>query len=216
MSLVKNRPLLLPAVASIVLWIVGLVVTHGLSDKIPAHPTDAQLLTWLQRNDGTIITGGWLWMTGCLVFLVFAAILRARLADAEGGRHTASTLAFTGAATAAVFGMLIPAGDIGGAIDQESISAATAGTLHHTGDAFFVAAELAVILFVAGTAYVALRTGILPRAWSYFSILIAVVLFIGPIGWAALIFGIPVWLLGTGLMVGRVPRVRRSVAPATA
>jgi len=40
---------------------------------------------------------------------------------------------------------------------------------------------------------------------------------IGPIGWAALIFGTPVWLLGTGLIVGSKPRTRqRAVAAATA
>ena len=42
------------------------------------------------------------------------------------------------------------------------------------------------------------------------------VLVVGPIGWAALIFGTPLWLLGTGLIVGSSPRVRqRSVAAAT-
>ena len=47
--------------------------------------------------------------------------------------------------------------------------------------------------------------------------LVAVVLVIGPIGWAALIFGTPVWLLGTGVIVGSTPRVRqRAVTAATA
>jgi hypothetical protein len=42
------------------------------------------------------------------------------------------------------------------------------------------------------------------------------VLVIGPIGWAALIFGTPLWLLGTGLIVGSKPRARRqAVAAAT-
>ena len=217
MSLVKNRPLLLPAVAAVALWISGLVVTHSFSDQIPSNPTDAQLLAWVQGNQTPIIMGAWLWMLGCLVLVVFAALLRARLADAEGGHRTASTLAFSGAATAAVFGLMINAGDLAAAIDHDSISAATAGAFHHMSDAFFVAAELSLILFFMGTAIVALRTGVLPRLWAYFSILIAVVLVIGPIGWAALIFGTPIWLLGTGLIVGSNPRVRqRTVATATA
>ena len=98
--------------------------------------------------------------------------------------------------------MLIAAGDVGAAIDKDSISAATAGMLHTSGDMFFVGAELAMILFFVGTAVVALRTGVLPKWWAIFAILIAIVLVIGPIGWAALIFGTPVWLLGTGLVVG--------------
>ena len=84
----KNRPLLLPAVLSIALWIAGLVVMNSFSDKIPHNPTDAQLLTWIQENQNPIIMGAWLWMIGCLAFLWFVALLRARLAEAEGGEHT--------------------------------------------------------------------------------------------------------------------------------
>ena len=190
---------------------------HSFSDKIPHHPTDAQLLTWVQGNQNPITSGSWLWMLGCLAFLWFAALLRPRLADAEGGLHTVTTLAFTGAAAATVFGMLIQAGDLAAAINQDEISAGTAGTLHNISDMFFVAAELALIPFFVGTAIVALRTRVLPKWWAVFSILIAIVLLIGPIGWAALVFGTPLWLLGTGLIVGSKPRApRRAVAPATA
>ena len=217
MNPVKQRPLLLPAVLAVGLWIAGLVVINKFSDKIPHNPTDAQLLTWIQGNQNPVISGGWLWMVGCLSFLWFAALLRPRLADAEGGAHTYTTLAFAGAAAATVFGLLIQAGDVGAGIDQDSISAATAGVLHNASDMFFVCAELALIPFFVGIAVVAFRTAVLPKWWAAFSILIAIVLLIGPIGWAALIFGTPVWLLGTGLIVGSRPRVRqRKVATATA
>jgi hypothetical protein len=213
----KNRPLLLPAVLAVALWVAGLVVINNFSDKIPHHATDAQLLTWIQGNQDPIMSGSWLWMVGCLSFLWFAALLRARLAEAEGGQHTYTTLAFASAAAATVFGILIQAGDLASAINQDSVTAATAGTLHHLGDMFFVGGELALIPFFAGVAVVAFRTAVLPKWWAAFSILIAVVLVIGPIGWAALIFGTPVWLLGTGLIVGSKPRLRqRTVAAATA
>ena len=213
----KNRPLLVPAVLAVGLWIFGLVVINKFSDKIPHHPTDAQLLTWIQGNQNPVISGSWLWMLGCLAFLWFVALLRPRLAEAEGGQHTVTTLAYTAAAVATVFGLLIQAGNLGAAIDQDSISAATAGMMHNASDMFFVGAELALIPFFVGLAVVAFRTGVLPKWWAAFSILIAVVLLIGPIGWAALIFGTPLWLLGTGLMVGASPRMRRrTVAAATA
>jgi hypothetical protein len=213
----KNRPLLLPAVLSVALWIAGLVVLNSFSDKIPHNPTDAQLLTWIQGNQNPIIMGAWLWMIGCLAFLWFVALLRARLAETEGGQHTYTTLAFTGAGAAAVFGLLMQAGDLGAAIDHDSISAATAGTLHNLNDVFFVCAELALIPFFVGVAVIAFRTAVLPKWWAVFSVLVAIVLVIGPIGWAALIFGTPLWLLGTGLIVGSTPRARqRAVAAATA
>jgi len=83
MNLVKQRPLLLPAVLSIGLWICGLVVINNFSDKIPHHPTDAQLLSWIQGNQNPITSGSWLWTLGCLSFLWFAALLRPRVAEAE-------------------------------------------------------------------------------------------------------------------------------------
>jgi hypothetical protein len=216
-NLVKHRPLLLPAVLAVALWITGLAVTNALSDKIPHDPTDAQLLTWVQGNTTPILLGSWLWLVGCLSFLWFAALLRARLAEAEGGTATYSTLVFGAAAASAVFGMLMVAGDIGSAINKDSISAATAGTLHNGMNMFFVGAELMMIPFFLGTAVVALRTGVLPKWWSLFAILLAIVLVIGPIGWAALIFATPVWLLGTGLIVGASRRAARPVAsPVTA
>jgi hypothetical protein len=213
----KSRPLLIPAFFAIGLWIFGLVVINSFSDKIPHNPSDAQLLAWVQGNQNPIMSGGWLWMIGCLSFLWFAALLRPRLAEAEGGSHTYTVLAFAGACAATVFGLLIQGGDFAAALDQDSISAATAGTLHHLSDMFFIGAELSLIPFFAGVAVVAFRTAVLPKWWAAFSILIAVVLVIGPIGWAALIFGTPVWLLGTGLIVGAKPRAqRRAVTAATA
>jgi hypothetical protein len=210
MNPITKRPLLLPAVLSVALWIAGLLVTNRLSDKIPHHPTDAQLLSWIQGNKNSILAGAWPWMAGCLSFLWFAALLRARLAEAEGPAATYATFAFAGATAATVFGILTVAGDVGAAIDQDSISAATAGVLHNGADVFFIAAELTMIVFFVASAVVALHTHVLPRWWSIFAIVIGIVLLIGPIGWAALIFGTPVWLLGTGLIVGSAGRPGRA------
>ena len=53
-----------------------------------------------------------------------------------------------------------------------------------------------------------MRAAPTPRWWGVFSGLIAVVLWIGPIGWAALIFGLPAWTLGTAVLLVRAPRSR--------
>jgi hypothetical protein len=115
---------------------------------------------------------------------------------------------------AAVFGMLTTAGDISSAINKDDITAAAAGTLHRSSDMFFVGAELAMILFFLGCAVVALRTRVLPKWWAVIAIVIAVVLVIGPIGWAALIFAMPLWLLGTSWLLFRGSGQPRG-APAT-
>jgi hypothetical protein len=203
-------------VLAVVLWILGIVVTNSMTDKIPHHPTDLQLLAWVKGNSNAIILGGWFWMLGCVAFVWFAAVLRSRLVTAEGSPATFANLAFGGAVAAAVLGMLIQAGDVGSAIDKDSISAATAGTAHHLSDVFFVGAELAMILFFAGAAIVSLRTAVLPKWWAWFSVLIAVVLVIGPIGWAALIFGTPIWLLGTAYLLLRGTSGKRAAVPEVA
>jgi hypothetical protein len=213
----RERLSALTGVLAVVLWILGLVVTNKFSDKIPHNPTDAQLLTWVKGNTNSILLGGWLWMLGCISFVWFASVVRSRFASSEGGVSHYTTLFFAGALGGAIFGMLTTAGDIGAAINKDDISAATAGVLHNGGDMFFVAAELMMILFFLGAAIVTLRTATLPRAWAYFSILVAVVLVIGPIGWAALIFGTPLWILGTTWFLLRPTGQRRPTsAPAPA
>jgi hypothetical protein len=198
-----ERMSLLAAPLAIAFWIVGLVVTNSFSDKIPNRATDEQLLSWVQGNAKPILFGGWLFMIGCLALIWFAAILRSRLAEAEGGAGTFSNLAFAGAVVGAVFGMLTAAGDISSAINKDDVTATAAGTLHNSSDMFFVGAELAMILFFLGCAVVALRTRVLPKWWAIVAIVIAVVLVIGPIGWAALIFAMPLWLLGTSWLLYR-------------
>jgi hypothetical protein len=205
----------LTGVLAVVLWIVGLIVVNSFSDKIPHHPTDAQLLAWVQGNTNSILLGSWLFMLGCLSFVWFANVLRSRLATAEGGVTPYATVAFAGALGAGVFGMLTNAGDVGSAIDKDSVSAATAGTLHHAGDMFFVCAELMMVLFFVGVAVAALRTRALPKWWAWLAVLIAIVLVIGPIGWAGLIFGTPVWMLGTTFFLlrgERAPKAQAAVA----
>jgi type IV secretory pathway TrbD component len=57
---------------------------------------------------------------------------------------------------------------------------------------------------------------VLPRWWAGFSGLVAVVLIVGPIGWIGLIFGLPIWTLGTSLFVLLGSRERMQTAAATA
>jgi hypothetical protein len=213
-----HRANLFVGIAAIPLWIAGLAVSHGMSSKIPSHPTDQQLLAWIQHNTNTVLLGCWLFMVGCLCFLWFVGTLRGHLAAAEGGTGTLSSLALAGGAAAALCGMLTVAGDIGVAINKDSVSAATAGTLHNSGDMFFICAELAAMLFVVAVAAVAFRTAVLPKWWAIFSTLLAIDLLIGPIGWIGLIFGIPVWTIGTILILTlrRGPAQHRAQAPATA
>ncbi len=49
----------------------------------------------------------------------------------------------------------------------------------------------------------ALRGALFPAGWGWFSLVLALILLIGPIGWAALVFGPPLWVLGTTWFLAR-------------
>ncbi|HEY2209731.1 MAG TPA: hypothetical protein VGH26_10640 [Gaiellaceae bacterium] len=211
----ENRSWGLTGLLAVVLWIVGLtLLTHnGPAD----HATGSEILAWYRSDTNTILLGGWLFMLGCLSFVTFLSGLRVRLADVLGASSPLPGLALAGAAIAGVCGMLTAAVDVGGAIDKSDIGPSTAAAFHHFLDVFFVSAELATILPVGVVAIAAWRTRVLPRWWAAFSALVAVVLVIGPIGWLGLIFGVPVWMIGTSLFVLlRSPERVRGTAAATA
>jgi hypothetical protein len=211
----ERNSALVAGVLAVALWVVGLVVsqatTSGLSDKA----TDAQVLAWVHGNKNPIIMGSWLFMIGCVSFIWFAGILRSRLAAAEGGTHPLSTIVFGGAVATAVMGLGTQA-DIATAINDKDVSAATAGTFHHLGDLFFMGAELSLIAVLAAVTVLAYRAAAVPRWWGAIGGIVAVVLAIGPIGWAGLIFGLPVWTLVTSILLARTPRSRAGATAAAA
>lgn len=212
MTTIENRRWALFGPVSIALWIAGVAL---INHNAPAtHATGGQILAWYKTDSDSIVMGGWLFMLGCLAFVTFAAALRVRLAEAAGQDGHLPGLALAGAAMAGVMGMLTAAIDLVGGIDKNDIDPATAATFHHSVDLFFVGTELAAILPIAAFAIVAWRTRVLPRWWAAFAGLVAIVLIAGPIGWIGLIFGVPLWTLGTSLffLLGARERMRTAAA----
>lgn len=205
MNTFDRRIALVAGPLAVVLWIVGLIVGHAGSPKLPSHATDAQVLAWVQGNKNQIILGSFLFMIGCVVFLWFAAVLRSRLVAAEGGAGTLSTIAFSGALGIGLLGLGTQA-DLVTGIDLPDVSPAVAGTMHKLGDLFFVGAELSLFALLVGVAVLAFRTDAVPRWWGAIGGFVGIVALIGPIGWAALTFGFPLWVLGTTVLLAREPR----------
>jgi hypothetical protein len=214
MNTSDNRRWALVGPLTIALWIVGifLLTNNGPAD----HATGSDILAWYRSHTNTILFGGWLFMLGCLGFVTFVVGLRTRIADALGAASQLPGLMLAGAAMAGVAGMLTAAVDVAGAVDKNDIGPSTAAVFHHSVDIFFLSAELAAILPLAAVAIAAWRTRVLPRWWAAFSGLVAVVLLIGPIGWLGLIFGVPIWTLGTSLFVLLGSRAPMRTAAAAA
>jgi hypothetical protein len=215
MSTSENRRSGVVGLATVALWIAGVfLITQSQPGN---HATGSEILAWYKSHTDTILLGGWIFMLGCIGFVTFVNGLRGRLADAAGAASQLPGLAVVGASITTAFGMLFAAVDVGGAVDKTDIDPATAATFHHFADVFFVCAELAAILPLGVVAIVVWRTRLLPRWWAAFSALLVVVLLVGPVGWIGLIFGLPVWTIGTSMFVLlQRSRARVGTAPAVA
>lgn len=181
----------LSGVLAVPFWVVGVIIlsTKATGDKGP------EILASYHKHSDWILCGGLLWSIGTLLFIWFLGSLRSRYLAAEGGPGRLTTLAFGGGIAASVLGMLIPTADEVGALNKNDIDASGASVLHNFGDAFFIAAEYTLPVLFFASAILALRHGALPKWLGWFSLLIGIVLLIGPIGWAAMIFAVPIWVL---------------------
>jgi hypothetical protein len=181
----------LSGVLAVPFWIAGVAL---ISTKVKGDKGPEILADYHQHSDGTL-AAGLLWSIGVLLFIWFLGSLRSRYLTAEGGTGRLTALAYGGGIAAATIAMLIPGADEVGALNKDDIDASGAAVLHHFSDAFFVAAEYTLPVFFFASAILALRYAALPKWIGWFSILIGIVLLIGPIGWAAFIFATPIWVL---------------------
>lgn len=202
----------LAGVLAVVLWVGGVAVIGGghvgLPGGVPEEGAD-EVLAHFRENEDAVVSGGWLFMLGSLAFLWFAGILRARLLRAEGGMATFASIAFAGGVATGIFALGIPTGGVVAALGVDEIGAPEAAALNALETAFFIAAELSAIVLLAASAVVAIRTAALPRWWAAVSIVLAVWLVIGPIGWIGLLAGLPLWTVVTSLMLVRPSAVER-------
>jgi len=196
----------LTGVLAVPFWVAGVIFV---STKAKGSKGPEILASYQQHSDG-ILVGALLWSIGVLLFIWFLGSLRSHLLAAEGGDGRLANLAYGGGLVASAIALLIPAVDEVGALNKDDIDASGASVLHHFSDAFFVATEYALPILFFATAIVALRYAALPKWLGWLSALVGVVLLIGPIGWAALIFATPIWTLIVSILLWRRAEARVS------
>jgi hypothetical protein len=208
----------LAGVLAVLLWVGGVALIGGghvgFPGGIPEEGAD-EVLAHFQDNADAVVSGSWLFMLGSLAFLWFTGILRSRLLRAEGGAGTFASIAFAGGVATGVFALGIPTGGVVAALGVDQLGASEAAALNALEATFFIGAELSAIVLLAAAAVVALRTAVLPRWWVGMSILLAVWLAIGPIGWIGVLAGIPLWTITTSLILARADRHAQPAVPAT-
>jgi hypothetical protein len=199
----------LTGIVAVVLWSVGTF----LLEKTDRPEEDAEFLRWVQGNDTELIAGSFIFGLGVLFFLWFLGSLRATLYAAEGGVGRVTTIAFASGVAVAVSMLFtyLPHGKA--AFDVDSLSSGSVAALVLVGDSFFGGIQLFAIPMVAATALVILRTGVLARSVAWFSLVLALVLVLGPIGFFGVFLGLPLWTILVAVLLWLRP-AGEPVAPA--
>ena len=194
-SLARFAPLM--GVAAVVLWIVAVIVLESgdaPGDKAPG----AEIAAYFDTDSTRILLGATLVGLGSAAFIWFLGSLATRLRATVGDGRLASIVFGAGVATATRWACVI-APAAAGALAYEgrdrTLSPAAAEALEVAGDGFFLVAEFIGVAFMGAAAVAILRGRAFPAWFGWVTAVIAVALIVGPIGWAALIFALPLWTL---------------------
>jgi hypothetical protein len=190
-----DRWMPLTGVVAVALWVIGVFVLEGVS---PDGESGEEILAYFDDEDTSIFIGAFLIALGTAFFLWFVGILRAALYAAEGPPGRLTAIAFAGAVGKAVFDMGLAGATAAGALaadEADVLSPEGAQAMFFIDDAFFIGAEFMGVVFMAAAAATILTTRALPAWLGWLALVIAVGLLIVPIGWAFLLFGVPLWVL---------------------
>jgi hypothetical protein len=207
----------LTGIVAVFFWVLGVVIVE--SGDTPGDDAAApEIARYFEGEEGTLYLGGFSILLGSLFFLWFAGSLRAAVAAAEGGVLRIASVLFGAAVAKAIFDMAVIAPQLAGAFHANEYDApldpGAAQALWATGDGFFVAAEYAAALFLVAAAVAIVRWAVLPRWLAWVNLLVALVLLIPPIGWAALIFAFPLWVILVSVLLYRQGAAGAGEAPA--
>ena len=184
------------------LWIVSLFVLEGSGN--PAGPSGGEEIAEFYRDNRTaILIAATLHVLGGFFFLWFVAALRSVL-DASGAAPWLTTAMLVGGIAGGALLLGMTGGQSTGATtDAELLTADAAIVFWRLAHGFFVAAEVALAVFLGALSILALRRVVLPRWLGWFGAIVTILLLVPPIGWAALLFLLPVWLIAASLILWR-------------
>jgi hypothetical protein len=91
----------------------------------------------------------------------------------------------------------------GATTDVELLTPDTAIVFWRIAHVFFIAAEVSLGVFLGALSILALRRLVLPRWLGWFGVVVTVLLLIPPIGWAAVLILVPVWLIAASVLLWR-------------
>jgi hypothetical protein len=197
-----------------VVVVILMVVAFIMAGEPPDFVGDPEEIAEYYADDsGKLIGAYFIDALGAFFLIWFAGSVRVALRAVEEPMGRLSAVAFGGAVAAAAMFLLFDIANMAAAFradEDGAIDPVVAASLFDLGNiAFGIGAAIAASVFVAATALVALRSrAVIPAWFAWVSLLLALVLLIGPIAWAALI-GFVIWILVMSIVLfmaqGRAP-----------
>jgi hypothetical protein len=192
------------AVAGI-LWVVGVFLLEAAGN--PAGPSGGEEIADFYRDDRvTILVAATLHGLGGFLFLWFLGSLRGVLDGTGAPRWLTTTMLAGGIAGAALMLALMAGQSTGATTDKDLLSADSALVFWRLAHGFFAAAEIALAAFLGALSILALRGFLLPRWLGWVGLVVTVMLLIPPVGWLALLFLFPLWLIIASVILLRAPQ----------
>jgi hypothetical protein len=197
-------------IGSVVLFIVAIFVIEA-GDTPDSDASGAEVAAYLDGALGRLAVALVLWGIGTIALIWFLDGLRTHLSRAS---EQLGRLAFFFGFGVALLLLASFLPDAAGAFASDEVDGelepGAAQAIGSLGDGFFFGAEvmLAGLFLVVGLASVRARA--LPVWVGWFSLLLAVVALIPPVGWAVVIWGFPLWILIVAALLWR-----QAAAPTT-
>jgi hypothetical protein len=180
--------------------VIALIIAES-GDSPADDAPGIEIAAWMHTDSNRILLAATFLGIGSAAFIWFLGSLAEHFrADGEG--RLATVVVASGTAVATVFTCFMAPAAAGALAFENldrSLSPQAAETLWVLSDGFFVVAEFIAVGFAGAAALALIRGKSSPSWFGWITALLAIVLIIGPIGWAGLIFGIPVWTLGASI-----------------
>ena len=204
----------LAAIGTVILWAAGVFTVE--SGRTPSEGDASEAVAYFEDDRTTIYIGSMLVMAGALLLIWFVATLREAIVARAPQSTRLGSVVFGGGLAAAIAAMSLPVAQVGGAFageEEGELEPGAAQALYYATDGFFVVAMYGAALLVLATAVAIFRTRIFPVWLGWASVLLGIWLLIAPIGWIALIFAFPLWLIVVAVLLWRATT---AAGPATA
>ncbi len=199
---------------AILAWLVAVLIVEGSGDT--GDESAADLLAYFEDQENILYIGGLIFFIGSALMIWFGGVLRSTIAAA--GLDRLASVAFGSAVALAVVSMGVIAPQLGAAFgtgDSDApLSAEAAQALWWAGDGFFIASGVAAASLAAAVGLASLRSRLLPTWLGWLSLLVALALILPFVGWAAVIFAMPVWVLLVTWFLWRRGEETSGVPPA--